>query len=81
MRLKLDFSVLTRIIKCVSNNINKRINIILEDWELHTSSTTITSRISNLKEYLQKDLGNDEYFSRKFVKTFNSTVLSMNNSQ
>jgi hypothetical protein len=47
---------LTSIKKYFIDNINKRVTLILDDWELATSSTSISTRILNLKEYLQKDL-------------------------
>jgi hypothetical protein len=69
---------LTTIRKYVGDNIKKRVTLILDDWELATSSTSISTRILNLKEYLQKDLENDEHFYKEVVNTFSARISSMN---
>jgi hypothetical protein len=51
----------------IGDNIQKRIALIIEIWELATSSTTLSSRILNFKEYLQKELDNDEKFYNEVV--------------
>jgi arginyl-tRNA--protein-N-Asp/Glu arginylyltransferase len=47
---------------------------------LATSSTSISARILNLKEYLQKDLENDEYFYKEVVNTFSARISSMSDA-
>jgi hypothetical protein len=69
---------LTTIRKYVGDNIKKRVTLILDIWELDTSSTSISTRILNLKEYLQKDLENDEHFYKEVVSTFSARISSMN---
>jgi len=48
--------------KSVGDNIQKMIALILEIWELATISTTLSTRVFHFKEYLQKDLENDNLF-------------------
>jgi hypothetical protein len=69
---------LTTIGKYIGDNIQKRIDLILEIWKLATSSTSLSSRILNFKDYLQKDLENDEHFYKEFVGTFSTKVSSLN---
>ena len=45
------------------DEIHKIIDLIQEIWELAQSSTNFATRITNFKEYLQKDLENDESFT------------------
>jgi hypothetical protein len=78
LRLRSASSLLTTIRKYIGDNIQKRISLILEIWELATSSTTLSSRILNFKEYLQKDLDNDEHFYKEVVGTFSAKVSNMN---
>jgi hypothetical protein len=63
--LKRSSSFLLFIIKYVRDDIKKRVTLILDIWEPKTNSTSISTRISNLKEYLQKELENYEHFSKK----------------
>jgi hypothetical protein len=69
---------LKTIIKYVGDNIKNRVTLILDIWELETSSTNISTRISNLKEYLQKDLENDEHFFKE-VEHLYCQNINMNN--
>jgi Tfp pilus assembly protein PilO len=39
--------------------------------------TIFSSKIHNFKEYLQKDLENDEVFYKEFVNTFSTKVSSL----
>jgi hypothetical protein len=64
-RLKGASSLLTTIRKYVGDNIKKRVTLILDIWELASSSTTLSMRILNFKEYLQKDLENDDHFYKE----------------
>jgi hypothetical protein len=52
--------------------------LILEIWELTTNSTTLSTRVLQLKEYLQKDLENDGFFYKEAMGTFLTKVLSLN---
>jgi hypothetical protein len=60
--------LLASIIHHIGENI-KDINIalIIERRELCTSSTILSSRIMNFKEYVQKDLDNDEKLCKEVV--------------
>jgi hypothetical protein len=49
-------SLMQAIRKYVGDEIQKIINMIQETWELAQSSTNFATRITNFKEYLQKDL-------------------------
>jgi hypothetical protein len=77
-RLKGASSLLTDIRKYVCYNMKKRATLILDIWELATSSTTLSTRILNFKEYLQKDLENDENFYKEYINTFFAEISSMN---
>jgi len=77
-RLRSVSSLLMTIRKYIGDNIHKRIYLILEIWELATTSTTLSSRILNFREYFQKHLENDEHFYKKFVDIFSSKVSNMN---
>jgi hypothetical protein len=77
-RLKGASSMLTTIRKYVGDNIKKRVTLIFDIWELATSSTTLSTRILNFKEYLQKYLENDEHFYKEVVDTFSAKISSMN---
>jgi exosome complex RNA-binding protein Rrp4 len=69
---------LTTITNCVGDNINKVVTLILDDWELDISSTSISTRILNLKECLQKDLENDEHFYKEVVNTSSARISRIN---
>jgi hypothetical protein len=70
-------SLLQAIRKYVGDEIQKRIDLIQEIWELAQSSTNFAARITNFKEYLQKDLENDEGFYKDIVGTFSAKVSSL----
>jgi hypothetical protein len=53
---------LRAITKYVGDGIQKRMDLILEIWDLAQRATNFAAIITNFKEYLQKDLYNDEYF-------------------
>jgi len=57
--------------------IYKIIYLIQEIWELAQSSTNFSMRVTNFKEYLQKDMENDEGFYKDIVGTFSSKVSSL----
>jgi hypothetical protein len=75
-------SILLQVVrKYVGDAIQKRIDIIQEIWELAQSIASVSSRIQNFKEYLQKDLENDEWFFKEVENTFSIKVSSLNESQ
>jgi hypothetical protein len=76
-RLKGSSSLLMVVRKYIGDNIKRRIALILEIWELATNSTTLSTRVLHFKEYLQKDLENDEIFYKEVVGTFSAKVLSL----
>ena len=65
----------------IGENIKKLISLIFEIWKLGTSSTILSSRITNFKEYLQTDLNNDEIFYQQFVSTFSAKISNINDMQ
>jgi hypothetical protein len=75
--LKVASILLTTIRKYAANNINKRVILNLDDREVATSSTSVSVMILNIKEYLQKDLENDEHFYMEDVNTFSARISSM----
>jgi hypothetical protein len=54
--------LLTSIRQGIGEYTKKKISLIFEIWELTTSSTILSSRITNFKEYLQTNMENDEKF-------------------
>jgi hypothetical protein len=79
-KLKGSSSLLLAIRKYVGDGIQKRIDLILEIWELAQSSTSFSTRILHFKEYLQKDLENDEGFYKEAVGTFAVKVSSLSDT-
>jgi hypothetical protein len=69
-RLKGSSILLNTVRKYIGDNILEMIALILEIWELATSSTTLSTRIVHFKEYLQKDLENDEIFYKELWVPF-----------
>jgi hypothetical protein len=53
-------SLLASIRRYVKENIQKRTSLILETWEMETSFVSLSSRMTNFRQYLQVDLENDE---------------------
>jgi len=51
--------------------------LILEAWDLESNFIYLGSRITNLREYLQADLENDEGFYKDDVTTFVLKNLGM----
>jgi hypothetical protein len=78
LQIKRFIKFIDNVRKYIGDNIQKRIALILEIWELATSSTTLSTRVLHFKEYLQKDLENDESFYKEVVGTFLTKVLSLN---
>jgi hypothetical protein len=76
-RLKGSSSLLMVVRKYIGDGIKKRIDLILEIWELAQSSTTFSTRVFHFKEYLQKYLENDEGFYKEAVGTFAVKVSSL----
>jgi hypothetical protein len=52
-------------------------SLILEAWDLASNFVSLGSRITNLREYLQADLENDEGFYKDVVITFVLKVSGM----
>jgi hypothetical protein len=66
--------LLQAIRKCVGDEIHKRVDLIQEIPDLAQSIANYSSRITNFKEYLQKDLENDEGFYKVVMITFSAKV-------
>lgn len=60
------------------NNINKRIDMILEVWQMEMTFANLSVRINSPIKYIQKDLENDEMFYKEALTTFTMKVLDMN---
>jgi hypothetical protein len=63
--------------KYVTENINKRLRIIMEALEISIEAGVMTGRVCSLKEFLQKDLQTDEHFYKNVVSTFIARISSM----
>jgi hypothetical protein len=70
-------SLLQAIRKYVGDAIQKRIDLIQEIWDLAQSVSNFLTRITNFKEYLQKDLENDEGFYKDIVGTFSDQSFKL----
>jgi hypothetical protein len=46
----------------VTENIKKRMSLILELWDMEKIFSSLSLRIQNIREYLNSDLKNDEGF-------------------
>jgi hypothetical protein len=68
---------LKRIRLYVTKNINKRLNIISQEWEVSSSIRKLSERIANLTKYLKKDLEHEEAFYKKVLSTFIAWVSSL----
>jgi hypothetical protein len=63
--------------KYVKDEFKKRVDLIQEIWDLAQTTTIFSTRIPNLKEYLQNDLENNEEFYKESLNTFSSKVSSL----
>jgi hypothetical protein len=79
-KLRGSSNLLLVVRKYVGDGIQKRIDLILEIWELAQSSTSFSTRIMHFREYLQKDLENDEGFYKEVVGTFAEKVSSLSDT-
>jgi hypothetical protein len=66
--------------KYVGDAIHKIIYIIQEIWELSQRISIFSFKMHNFKEYLQKDLENDEVFFKEAVNAFSAKVSRLNES-
>jgi len=80
-RIRGALKLLIAIRRYIGENIQKTITLIFEIWKLGTSSTILSSRITNFKEYLQKDLDNDEKIYYEVVGTIFAKISNMNDMQ
>jgi hypothetical protein len=62
-------SLLVAIKRYVGENIKKIMSLVLETWELANNFISLGSRMTNLRQYLQADLENDEEFYKGVVTT------------
>jgi hypothetical protein len=76
-RLRGTSSLLIVVRRYVGENIKKIMSLILETWELENNFVSLGSRMTNLRQYLQVDLENDEEFYKGVVSTFVMKVSSM----
>jgi hypothetical protein len=77
LRFKGGSSLLTATRHFVEENIKKRMSLILDTWDLEKSFSSLGLRIQNTKEYLNKDIANDEGFIKDGVSMFAAMVLAM----
>jgi hypothetical protein len=75
-KIKGSSSLLQVIRKYVGDAIPNIIVIIQEIWELAQSISSFSSIVQNFKEYLQKNLENDEGFFKEAINTFSAKVSS-----
>jgi hypothetical protein len=61
----------------VENNINKRMALITEAWEISKNMISFGSRVHAFHDYLQADLKNEEYFYLDVVISFGVKVSNM----
>jgi hypothetical protein len=76
-RLRGTSSLLVAVRRYVGENIKKRMSLVLETWELANNFISLGSRMTNLRQYLQVDLENDEEFYKGVVTTFVMKVSNM----
>jgi hypothetical protein len=69
-RVKKATKLLSGVRLYVTENINKRLDIISEAWEVSTSLRNLSQWITTFMEYLQKDLEHDELFYKNDLSTF-----------
>jgi len=79
-KLKGSSILLVIVRKYVGDGIQKRIDLIHEIWELSQSSTNFSTRIMHFKEYLQKDIENDEGFYKEVAGKFPTKVSSLSDT-
>jgi hypothetical protein len=75
--LRGTLSLLIVVRSYVGENIKKIMSLILEAWELVNSYVSLGSRTTNLRQYLQANLENDEEFFKGVVSTFVIKVSNM----
>jgi hypothetical protein len=75
--LKGTSSLLVAVRSCVGKNIKKMMSLLLEAWDLMNRFVSLGSKITNLREYLQVNLENDEFFYKDVVTTFVLKVSGM----
>jgi hypothetical protein len=80
-RLEGTSSFLTAIKRYVSENIQKRMSLIVETWELTTSFVSLGLRLTNFRQYLQANLKNDEEFYKGAISTFVAKVSGLREFQ
>lgn len=80
-RIKAISILLITIRQYMANNINKRVDTILEVWEVATTSAILSLKINSSIEYLQKDLENDEMFYKEALTTISMKVSIINETQ
>jgi hypothetical protein len=61
----------------IGKNIQKRMSLILETWELTNNFIVLASKMANLKKYLEVDLQINEGFYKEAITTFVIKVSSM----
>jgi hypothetical protein len=76
-KLKGSSSLLTSSRRYVENNINIRMALIIESWEISKNMISFGSRVHAFHEYLQADLKNEEGFYLDAVVPFGVKVSNM----
>jgi hypothetical protein len=72
-----NFTLLSGVRLYVAENINKRLKIISQVWEVGTNLRSLCQRITRFTEYLKRDLEHDEGFYNNEVKKFIAWAISL----
>jgi hypothetical protein len=76
-KLKGSASLLTSTRGYVEKNINIRMELITEAWEMSKNMVSFGTRVHDFHEYLQEDLNNEQGFYLNTVLPFGVKVTSM----
>ena len=78
-KLKGSSRLLTSVRRYVDNNINKRMALIIESWEISKNMIYFVSRAHSFHEYLQVDLKYEEGFYLDTMVPFGIKFSNMSN--
>jgi hypothetical protein len=70
-------SFLNVIRRYVGENIKKRVYLVIDTWELVNNLISLGSGMTNMRQYLQENLENNEEFYKGVITTFVMKVSNM----